>query len=35
LTYWQKVLTLDPRSQALASKIDQAKAKLTSNPQTQ
>jgi tetratricopeptide (TPR) repeat protein len=35
LTYWQKGLTLDPKSQALASKIDQAKAKVTSNPQTQ
>jgi tetratricopeptide (TPR) repeat protein len=34
LTYWQKGLTLDPQSQSLATKIDQAKAKVTSNPPT-
>jgi tetratricopeptide (TPR) repeat protein len=34
LTYWQKGLTLDPQSQSLANKIDQAKAKVTSNPPT-
>jgi tetratricopeptide (TPR) repeat protein len=34
LTYWQKGLTLDPQSQSLAAKIDQAKAKVTSNPPT-
>jgi tetratricopeptide (TPR) repeat protein len=34
LTFWQKGLTLDPQSQSLASKIDQAKAKVTSNPPT-
>ncbi len=34
LTYWQKGLTLDPQSQSLATKIDQAKAKVTSNPTT-
>jgi tetratricopeptide (TPR) repeat protein len=32
LSYWQKALTLDPQNQAIASKIDQAKAKMTSNP---
>jgi tetratricopeptide (TPR) repeat protein len=32
LTFWQKALTLDPQSQSLASKIDQAKSKMTSNP---
>ena len=32
LSYWQKALTLDPQNQSLLSKIDQAKAKLTSNP---
>ncbi|HKM59210.1 MAG TPA: tetratricopeptide repeat protein [Chthoniobacterales bacterium] len=34
LTYWQKGLTLDPQSQSLATKIDQAKAKVTANPPT-
>jgi tetratricopeptide (TPR) repeat protein len=34
LTYWQKGLTLDPQSQSLATKIDQAKSKVTSNPPT-
>jgi tetratricopeptide (TPR) repeat protein len=34
LTYWQKGLTLDPQSRSLATKIDQAKAKVTSNPPT-
>jgi tetratricopeptide (TPR) repeat protein len=32
LAYWQKGLTLDPQNQSLATKIDQAKAKMTSNP---
>jgi tetratricopeptide (TPR) repeat protein len=32
LSFWQKALTLDPQNQAIASKIDQAKAKMTSNP---
>ena len=32
LAYWQKGLTLDPQNQSLATKIDQAKAKVTSNP---
>jgi tetratricopeptide (TPR) repeat protein len=32
LSFWQKALTLDPQNQAMASKIDQAKAKMTSNP---
>jgi tetratricopeptide (TPR) repeat protein len=32
LNYWQKALTLDPQNQSLTSKIDQAKAKMTSNP---
>jgi tetratricopeptide (TPR) repeat protein len=32
LSYWQKALTLDPQNQSIASKIDQAKAKMTSNP---
>jgi tetratricopeptide (TPR) repeat protein len=32
LSYWQKALNLDPQNQAIASKIDQAKAKMTSNP---
>jgi len=32
LSYWQKALTLDPQNQALTSKIDQAKSKMTSNP---
>ena len=32
LTYWQKGLTLDPGNQALTTKIDEAKAKVTSNP---
>jgi tetratricopeptide (TPR) repeat protein len=32
LSYWQKALTLDPQNQSLLSKIDQAKAKMTSNP---
>ena len=31
LSYWQKGLTLDPQNQSLSSKIDQAKAKMTSN----
>jgi tetratricopeptide (TPR) repeat protein len=31
LSYWQKGLTLDPQNSSLASKIDQAKAKMTSN----
>lgn len=34
LTYWQKALSLDPQNQSIASKIDQAKAKMTSNPTT-
>jgi tetratricopeptide (TPR) repeat protein len=32
LAYWQKALALDPQNQGLASKIEQSKAKLTSNP---
>jgi len=32
LNFWQKALTLDPQSQSLTSKIDQAKSKMTSNP---
>src|SRR3984893_12741612 len=32
LTFWQRALSLDPQSQSLATKIDQAKAKMTSNP---
>jgi tetratricopeptide (TPR) repeat protein len=32
LTYWQKGLTLDPGNQSLTTKIDEAKAKMTSNP---
>jgi tetratricopeptide (TPR) repeat protein len=32
LTFWQRALSLDPQSQSLASKIDQAKSKMTSNP---
>ncbi len=32
LVYWQKGLTLDSQSQSLSSKVDQAKAKMTSNP---
>jgi tetratricopeptide (TPR) repeat protein len=32
LTYWQKALSLDPQNQSLTSKIDQVKAKMTSNP---
>src|ERR1700722_403127 len=32
LTFWQKALNLDPQNQALTSKIDQAKSKMTSNP---
>ena len=32
LTYWQKGLTLDPGNQSLTTKIDEAKAKVTSNP---
>ena len=31
LSYWQKGLTLDPQNQSLSSKIDQAKARMTSN----
>jgi tetratricopeptide (TPR) repeat protein len=31
LIYWQKGLTLDPQNQSLTSKIDQAKAKMSSN----
>src|SRR6202795_4916935 len=31
LSYWQKALTLDPHNSSLTSKIDQAKAKMTSN----
>jgi tetratricopeptide (TPR) repeat protein len=31
LSYWQKALTLDPQNQSLTAKIDQAKAKMTSN----
>ena len=32
LSYWQKALTLDPQNQSITAKIDQAKAKMTSNP---
>jgi tetratricopeptide (TPR) repeat protein len=32
LSYWQKALTLDPQNSSLTSKIDQVKAKMTSNP---
>lgn len=32
LSFWQKALTLDPQNQSLASKIEQAKSKMTSNP---
>ena len=32
LSYWQKAMNLDPQNQSVASKIDQAKAKMTSNP---
>ena len=32
LAYWQKGLTLDAQSQSLSSKVDQAKAKMTSYP---
>jgi tetratricopeptide (TPR) repeat protein len=32
LSFWQKALTLDPQSQSLASKIEQAKSKMTFNP---
>src|SRR6202047_3702376 len=32
LTFWQRALSLDPQSQSLASKIDKAKSKMTSNP---
>jgi tetratricopeptide (TPR) repeat protein len=32
LTFWQRALSLDPQSQSLTSKIDQAKSKMTSNP---
>ncbi len=32
LNYWQKSMNLDPKNQSVASKIDQAKAKMTSNP---
>ena len=32
LAYWQKGLTLDSQSQSLSSKVDQAKAKMTSYP---
>jgi tetratricopeptide (TPR) repeat protein len=32
LSYWQKAINLDPQNQSIASKIDQAKAKMTSNP---
>src|SRR6516165_9988048 len=31
-TYWQKALNLDPQNQGLASKIEQSRAHLTSNP---
>jgi tetratricopeptide (TPR) repeat protein len=31
LSFWQKALALDPQSQSLVSKIDQAKSKMTSN----
>ena len=32
LSFWQKALALDPQNQDVASKIEQSKAKLTSNP---
>jgi len=32
LSYWQKAMNLDPQNRSVASKIDQAKAKMTSNP---
>jgi tetratricopeptide (TPR) repeat protein len=32
LTYWQKALNLDPQNQGIASKIEQSRAHLTSNP---
>jgi tetratricopeptide (TPR) repeat protein len=32
LTYWQKALNLDPHNQGIASKIEQSRAHLTSNP---
>jgi len=32
LVYWQKAARLDPQNSALATKIDQSKAKLTANP---
>jgi tetratricopeptide (TPR) repeat protein len=32
LAYWQKALNLDPQSQGIASKIEQSRAHLTSNP---
>ena len=32
LMYWQKALKLDPSNQKLTNKIDESKAKLTSNP---
>jgi tetratricopeptide (TPR) repeat protein len=32
LIYWQKAINLDPQNHSVASKIDQAKAKMTSNP---
>jgi tetratricopeptide (TPR) repeat protein len=32
LSFWQKAINLDPQNQSVASKIDQAKAKMTSNP---
>jgi tetratricopeptide (TPR) repeat protein len=31
LSYWQKGLALDPQNSSLTSKVDQAKAKMTSN----
>jgi tetratricopeptide (TPR) repeat protein len=34
LVYWQKAANLDPQNSALATKIDQSKAKLTANPTT-
>ncbi len=32
LAYWQKALNLDPQNQGIASKIEQSRAHLTSNP---
>ena len=32
LSYWQKALNLNSKDAALASKIDQSKAKMTANP---